>query len=785
MDINLDNIALELYGKLQTRFPNVEIGNESGEVLSKKEDIPQARFFEFPYKESGVTLGTITITLDEDDGVVVQVGGDLVDSDVPTIFNFIRSMGAFANKRLLNFKIVNLEKSNLDKRDYEFQAKRKEPEPMEPMMESKMYGTAKISYQDLGETRIVIKHNQPVNTEIAAGRTMHVDSIYVENSQGERFKYPFKHLNGARALAEHIKHGGNPYDPIGKYITGLSEELAQLRKFKGYVGRNAALAEAMSDINSKVFERIEQVKKEVQLLQRTAHYESFAESFEAAEASVIPEATMNDWVDRLTIRTFNEDLKTAFPYIFKLVSEGDIPVRDLNPEDMLSELSKDTLKSYAQKGAYDAASHMHKSGLEAGVKIGRGDSFDVDAPNQQKALKRLRGVSKAINKIGATEDTALESAPKGWEGTVKAMKKHKEIDNPYALANYMKNKGYKSHKEEDAFESFVRSIKEGQDDQDGTNTLSSPNEAVQHAAIEKLNQILASELKGGPGAINAIESLKGIIDDPEFLESLKDLNPDLDTRGLIQQYIVANIPEVAPYITFGDGKVGGEEPVTPPAPLAPPPAPAAPAPEAPVAPAPEASAPAVPAAPAPEAVPPEQVPPAPVAESKQSKSKLKAKFIKAKECGATLDTKMDFGSREMTLRDAIKECGMEPTEIGFDDESNESGVEQILKSIAGFWNKESRNFTIGGTRAKIKIKKAYEDGEFPNATPEDVKAVIAKIDQLDPSGDVDHVVKMADVPQDDKSNDIAMKVDIMKQGQSQATPNDMMKAIIQKLNFGN
>jgi len=41
-----------------------------------------------------------------------------------------------------------------------------------------------------------------------------------------------------------------------------------------------------------------------------------------------------------------------------------------------------------------------------------------------------------------------ESAPKGWEGTVKAMKKHKDIDNPWALAHYMKNKGYKSHKKE-------------------------------------------------------------------------------------------------------------------------------------------------------------------------------------------------------------------------------------------------------------------------------------------------------------------------------------------------
>ena len=40
-----------------------------------------------------------------------------------------------------------------------------------------------------------------------------------------------------------------------------------------------------------------------------------------------------------------------------------------------------------------------------------------------------------------------EVAPKGWEGTVKAMKDEKGIDNPWALAWWMKKKGYKSHKE--------------------------------------------------------------------------------------------------------------------------------------------------------------------------------------------------------------------------------------------------------------------------------------------------------------------------------------------------
>ena len=47
------------------------------------------------------------------------------------------------------------------------------------------------------------------------------------------------------------------------------------------------------------------------------------------------------------------------------------------------------------------------------------------------------------------KDKIDEKAPPGFEGTVKAMKKHKEIDNPYALAWYMKNKGMKSHKKED------------------------------------------------------------------------------------------------------------------------------------------------------------------------------------------------------------------------------------------------------------------------------------------------------------------------------------------------
>ena len=45
-------------------------------------------------------------------------------------------------------------------------------------------------------------------------------------------------------------------------------------------------------------------------------------------------------------------------------------------------------------------------------------------------------------------NSIIEKSPEGWEGTVKALKKHGDkVDNPWALAHWMKNKGWKSHKE--------------------------------------------------------------------------------------------------------------------------------------------------------------------------------------------------------------------------------------------------------------------------------------------------------------------------------------------------
>ena len=805
MDANLDKIALDLYGKIQTRFPDIKIGDENAEVLSKKEDIPNARFFEFEYEEDGEPLGTIAITLDSDDGVVVQVSGDLVnDNDDTTHHNaykFIRSFRQFAKDRLLKFDVQNIGKSNMDKRDYEFQAKRKEEPVMEPVMENKLYGSNKISYQDLGEARLVVRHTQAVNPLVAAGRTMHIESIYIENAAGERFKYPFKHLNGARALAEHIKHGGNPYDAIGKHITSLSEELAHLRKFKGYVSRQEQVSEAMGGVTDRVLERIDQIKETINKLQRPAYYESFVESFEAQDEQMIPEEIQNDLIDRLTIRTFNEELKAVFPYIYKFVDESELPTLELGVDDILGEADDEGPKS-----------HQAKTTLKHLKKTSYGDK--ADAAN-------------------------IKPGVKGYRDRADMLKRAEEEGN-------LKDESFDP---EAQFESFMDSlISEDKDE------IFSPNTDAQAAAIEKLNKIMSQELKGGPEGVNAIQSLKGLIDNPEFLNSLRDIDPDLDIRPLIQQFVLATAPNVATQLHFGGEEGGAQEPEAPPAPA--PEAPPAPAPEAP--PAPDAMA-----APAPEAVPP-----APVAEGKDDEDPpfdpdpprknpiakagkhglghstakhlahqgIKAAIAKAKKAGATLDTKMDFGNKEMTLHDAIKECGLSLEECGFDASEGEGGVDQILKSIAGFWNKENRNFTIGGTRAKTKVIKGFKDGEFPNATPEDVKQVVSMIEKMDPSSNEhNQIMKLAGVhgheqsvgegPEEEqmaKLNNMLSQMKIkfgddeidisnpdqageklkgimggMMQGVQKQVPNqnvqfpggqmnpsDMMKQIMQKINFG-
>jgi len=606
MELNLNQIATELFGKLRTQFPKIQLGDANSSVTDNPED---ARFFEFDFIRKGQNLGTVTVDISEDDGLVIIYSNDITDQQPTSVtkqwYNFLRELREFAKQHRMTFSVRDTTKSNLDKRDYQFLSNK---HGEGAMSESKLWGTSKTSFQEMGEAKLIVKHSKPVNYDLPAGRTMHIESIYVENAEGERFKYPFKHLNGARALATHVAHGGNSYDNIGQHIIGLSEELNKLRMFKGYVSRNPIVSEAMGPINDKVFERIDQVKKEIHSLQNPNYYKSFAESFINNEEQVIPEDVVNDWVDRLTIRSFNEELKNVFPYIYKLVGEEVAPVKELLPSDLFTEIEEET--------QYDPIKEIE------------------ELQNYESYLNQLVGES---------------------------------------------------------------------------NDLFGNNPETQSVALQKLNDLMSQELAGGADGTNVIQSLKGIIDDPELEKALKfvsALNPESDVRDIIFQYLQGKDKELGTELSTQVSFDGAAQP--------------APAPEAPPV---DPAAAAVPAVPAPVAEekedPPFDGPYKKPGDNKDqfgntvknparhaAKKGLAAALAKAKKAGATHETVIRFSGKDLTIAEAAKLAGVDVNQI-FSEDSMSNKQEEVVEFIKSMYDDVSGSFPKGETGVLIAVEKQF------------------------------------------------------------------------------
>jgi len=363
MKKNIDFIGEELFNKIRGRFPSVTLGNAKGVVTN---DPKEARFFDFDFMNDGSSLGKVSVSLDEK-SLNVMYAQNFVEDQLPSTknnwYNFLRELRIFSRKRLLNFDIRDLNKSNLNRRDYNFLAKNSGEQKM---TESRLYGTSKNSYQDIGSARISIKHSQPVNHELAAGRTQHIENIYIENAEGERFKYPIKHLNGARAMARHISEGGTMYDDFGNHIVGLSEELGKLRKFKNYVNRSSVMAEGLAEYSDIVAERIDTVKKTLESIQKERYYKGILENFSKEDLQEVPDDIAENWIDQLTIKQFNEELQDVFPYIYKLISEN--RSKAIGPDQLVGEgtpvVQNDNAESVVVDEFEDWANDVVQSALE-------------------------------------------------------------------------------------------------------------------------------------------------------------------------------------------------------------------------------------------------------------------------------------------------------------------------------------------------------------------------------------------------------------------------------------
>lgn len=427
---DLTTVSTDLYNKVRSRFSNVKLGDSKGGVIQDG-DPAKARFFELKYTFETKDIGSVVIKIDEEKLAVI-FSNSMVEGDNSIAkddwYAFLKEMREFAMSNMLKFDTRDITKSNLDQRDFQYLAKENGDGTMS---ESKLFGTSKTSYQDMGEARIIVKHSQPVNYNIPAGRTMHIDSIYIESANGERFRYPHKHLNGARAMAMHIANGGTSYDNIGQHISSLSEELSKLRQFKNYTQRNG-LSEALNDISEKVITRIDSIKEEIASLQKQNYYEQFKEQFQPTTEIIIPEETVDAWVDALTIRTFNEELKNVFPFIYRLVDRPqEITYEDLVSEEKCPECEMDPCEcdhNEAKETNEDSMFAEFEDQIDgiAALDMDQAQESDMDIEQEQPMMPQVdpRVMSKAIVEFVKSMYNAEDgSFPRGEEGVKIAVEK--------------------------------------------------------------------------------------------------------------------------------------------------------------------------------------------------------------------------------------------------------------------------------------------------------------------------------------------------------------------------
>jgi len=474
-----NNIATDLFYKIRSRFSGLKLGAETGEITINPEE---ARFFDFDYMEGKTPIGHVSISLAEPNSMKVYFSHGITegmdDGQKGNWYGFLKELRQFAKRRLLSFDTRDIAKDNLDRRDYEFLAANSQPKQTAPntiqqpvgesvMNESSMYGSRLMSYQNLLDTRLIIKHNQAVMDDAAPGaRTRNISALFVENQDGERFKYPFIHLAGARAMQRHVANGGVPYDDIGKSIIGMSEEIAQLKSFGSYVVRNDLMNSETNGVVERSSSYLNSLREQIKALAKQSHYAAYRENFQANQPLEVPQEVVEDFKEKFTVKSFKEDIATVFPVLYRLMKEGN------------------TI-------GYD----------------------DIVALTQEELQN---------------EDVQVDT----------------RLDDPFAN-----------------FENWIMGLGE-----DSAILSGDPEEQV--AAIQGLQELVGQHFPAGVDGTNAIESLKGIIEDPELYKRIKEqaqADSDSCVRGLVKEWLEQNAPDVVTELDFGDfeelaAEVPAEEP---------------------------------------------------------------------------------------------------------------------------------------------------------------------------------------------------------------------------------
>ncbi|MDC1040159.1 hypothetical protein OAQ62_00025 [bacterium] len=178
-------------------------------------------------------------------------------------------------------------------------------------------GSLKTSYQPLDSVKIVVKHSKPVNEEVRGSRSRNISKIFIQANE-ERFLFPSKNLNGARAMARHIYNGGVMHDSVGESIVNMCRDFGKLKEFIRYVNKKDLVNEENSQYVSLAKEHVENIRTTFKRLSGVKSYANAVESLKDLDVEVVNEVNLED---HFTETHFDDKVSNVHDTLSKLVNK--------------------------------------------------------------------------------------------------------------------------------------------------------------------------------------------------------------------------------------------------------------------------------------------------------------------------------------------------------------------------------------------------------------------------------------------------------------------------------
>ena len=345
----------DLFNKIRSQFTNIRLGDENGAATAEPES---AVFFEFEFQEDSDTFGSVSVSIADGETMKVFYNRNLVDKidedSKGEWYAFLKELKDFAVEHQLRFDVRDITKSNLSKQDYENLADTNKTVNTDGMSEELnritklagvekapvaegLTGTSKSSFENLNKTRLIIRHKGKVDETVPGARSRQIQSLYIENEEGERFKYPMTHLAGARAMQRHVSNGGRPHDEFGEHIVATSEDIAKLNSFSRYVTNKDQLNDNAGDIITQTKLKLENLRGYMKNIAKQSHYEAASNDFKTADEQVLDDETVNKLREKFTMKNLDNRVEDALPLINRIMSELETtteqPVEEFNDKD--------------------------------------------------------------------------------------------------------------------------------------------------------------------------------------------------------------------------------------------------------------------------------------------------------------------------------------------------------------------------------------------------------------------------------------------------------------------